>query len=276
MNIAVLSGKGGAGKTFVSCNLAAAMGESAYIDCDVEEPNGHLFFKPTDVTEKTVYVKIPQIIEDKCDHCRKCADFCHFNALAFINNRPMLFRNVCHCCGGCEIVCPNQAIVEKDYPIGKIQTGKHHLVTVKSGIMNLGEESGISIIRELLVDLPCKSNVIDCPPGSACTVMESIKNADFCIIVAEPTVFGFHNFKMVYELVKVMEKPCGIVINKISSSDNSIGKMYEELELPVLGRIPFDREIAAENAAGNIAYETNAMAKEIFDQLYAKVLEVIG
>lgn len=120
MKIAVLSGKGGTGKTFVSCNLAAAIGESAYIDCDVEEPNGHLFFKPTEVIEQPVYVKIPQIIADQCNHCRKRADFCHFNALAFINDTPMLFRGVCHSCGGCKIVCPNHAIVEKDYPIGSI------------------------------------------------------------------------------------------------------------------------------------------------------------
>lgn len=275
MNIAVLSGKGGTGKTFVSCNLAVAIGKSAYIDCDVEEPNGHLFFKPTEVSEKNVYVKIPQIIADKCNHCRMCADFCRFNALAFINAKPMLFRGVCHSCGGCKIVCPNHAIEEKDYPVGSIHTGKHNTVIVKSGIMNTGEESGVPIIRELLKELPCKTNVIDCPPGSACTVTESIKNADFCIIVAEPTIFGVHNFKMVYELVKILNKPFGIVLNKVTNSNNPMEKLIEEFDLPVLERIPFDRKIAAQNAACSIAYETNAMAKEIFDRLYIKVLELI-
>ena len=148
MNIAVLSGKGGTGKTFVSCNLSSAIGKSAYIDCDVEEPNGHLFFKPEKVRSQDVCVKLPQIIANKCNQCRKCTDFCHFNALAFIKEKPMLFRGVCHSCGGCKIVCPNHAIVEKDYPIGVIHTGQHRSVTVKSGIMNMGEESGVPIIRE--------------------------------------------------------------------------------------------------------------------------------
>lgn len=275
MNIAVLSGKGGTGKTFVSCNLASAIGKSAYIDCDVEEPNGHLFFKPEKVRSRDVCVKLPQIIADKCNQCRKCTDFCHFNALAFIKEKPMLFRGVCHSCGGCKIVCPNHAIVEKDYPIGVIHTGQHQYVTVKSGMMNMGEESGVPIIRELLKNLPCKDNVIDCPPGSACTVMESIKDADYCVIVAEPSVFGVHNFQMVYELVKILKKPFGVVINKADAQENPMQKLCEKLKLPVLEQIPFDRDIAAQNAAGNIAYETNEKAKEIFDRLYAKISEVM-
>lgn len=275
MNIAVLSGKGGTGKTFVSCNLASAIGKSAYIDCDVEEPNGHLFFKPEKVRSQDVCVKLPQIIADKCNQCRKCTDFCHFNALAFIKEKPMLFRGVCHSCGGCKIVCPNYAIVEKDYPIGVIHTGKHRSVTVRSGMMNMGEESGVPIIRELLKNLPCKDNVIDCPPGSACTVMESIKDADYCVIVAEPSVFGVHNFQMVYELVKILKKPFGVVINKADGQENPMQVLCEKLKLPVLEQIPFDREIAAQNAAGNIAYETNERAKEIFDRLYAKISEVM-
>lgn len=276
MNIAVLSGKGGTGKTFVSCNLAIAIGDSSYIDCDVEEPNGHLFFKPTEVMTENVYVKIPQIIAEQCNHCRKCADFCHFHALAFIKDKPMLFRGVCHSCGGCKIVCPNHAIIEKDYPIGTIQTGKHNTVLVKSGIMNMGEESGVPIIRELLKELPRKTNIIDCPPGSACSVMESIKVADFCVLVAEPTVFGVHNFKMVHELVRMLNKPFGIVINKVSTNDNPMEKLCQNLNLPVLERIPFDRKIAAENAMGKIAYESSDMVKNIFDRLYKKISEVIN
>lgn len=170
-------------------------------------------------------------------------------------------------------MCPNHAILDKNYPVGSIRIGKHSSVVVKSGIMNMGEESGIPIIRELLKDLPCNTNVIDCPPGSACTVMESIKDADFCIIVAEPTVFGVHNLKMVYELVKTLNKSFGIVINKVTDIDNPMEKLCEELDLPVLERIPFDRDIAVQNAICNIAYETNTMAKEIFDRLYTKISE---
>lgn len=274
MNIAVLSGKGGTGKTFVSCNLAATIGNSAYIDCDVEEPNGHLFFKPENVTENPVYVKLPQVIKTKCNQCRTCVDFCRFHALAFVKDRPMLFKGVCHSCGGCKIVCPENAIIEKNYQIGSIITGTYKTVIVKSGILNTGEESGVPIIKELLRSLPRKTNVIDCPPGSACSVMESIREASFCVIVAEPTVFGIHNFKMVYELVKILNKPFGIVINKISSNANPMEKLCRELNLPVLERIPFDSKIAAQNAAGNIAYETNDQIKIIFDRLYTKISEV--
>ena len=276
MNIAVLSGKGGTGKTFVSCNLASAIGKSAYIDCDVEEPNGHLFFKPEKVRSQDVCVKLPQIIADKCNQCRKCTDFCHFNALAFIKEKPMLFRGVCHSCGGCKIVCPNHAIVEKDYPIGVIHTGQHRFVTVRSGMMNMGEESGVPIIRELLKNLPCKDNVIDCPPGSACTVMESIKDADYCVIVAEPSVFGVHNFQMVYELVSLLGKPCGVVINKQDAPYEPLEQFCREQGLPILARIPYDSHIAALAATGQIVSSHSLEMNHLFSELLEQIQQMGG
>ena len=138
-----------------------------------------------------------------------------------------------------------------------------------------GEESGVPIIRELIKNLPCKNNIIDCPPGSACTVMESIKEADYCVIVAEPSIFGVHNFQMVYKLVKILKKPFGIVINKVNDLNNPMQELCEKLQLPVLEQIPFACEIAAQNAAGNLVYETNQKAKEIFERLYAKISEVV-
>lgn len=275
MNIAILSGKGGTGKTFISVNLAEAIGNCCYVDCDVEEPNGYLFLKPENVTVQSVNVRLPQITKDKCNGCRKCLDFCHFNALAIVNDKPMLFNGVCHSCGGCKIVCPNNAIEEENYTIGEIKTGKHNNITVKTGIMNPGEESGVPIIRALLKDLNHKTNIIDCPPGSACTVMESIREADFCIIVAEPTIFGTHNFKMVNKLVNLLNKPFGVVINKVSSKDNPMEELCSELNLPVLERIPFNKEIAASNADGNIVYGQNKSATSVFDRLLIKISEVV-
>ncbi|MGE4354531.1 MAG: 4Fe-4S binding protein, partial [Oscillospiraceae bacterium] len=198
--VAVLSGKGGTGKTLVSVNLASAAGKAVYIDCDVEEPNGHLFFKPEVSSEEDVTVKIPVVDENRCSGCRKCVDFCKFNALAFIKNKPFLFEEVCHSCGGCALLCPEKAISEKETVIGKVRKGLSLGVAVATGIMNTGQASGIPIIKRLLSEIPSADAVpvfIDCPPGSACIVMESIKDADYCILVAEPTIFGVHNLSMV-------------------------------------------------------------------------------
>lgn len=229
MNIAVLSGKGGTGKTLFSVNMAAASESATYIDCDVEEPNGYLFFKPEAIVEENVSVKIPEVDKELCSGCRKCVDFCKFNALAFIKKAPIVFGDICHSCGGCSLLCPENAITEKDKVIGKIEKGKSQGIDVYTGILNTGEVSGVPIIEKLLeenrksssngegsnnIEGNEKLSIIDCPPGSACIVMESIKDADFCVLVAEPTAFGAHNLEMVYELVSLFGKQFGVVLNK--------------------------------------------------------------
>lgn len=268
MNIAVLSGKGGTGKTFVSVNLASVIKNAAYIDCDVEEPNGHLFFKPEQVKSEPVYVLQPEIDKTKCSGCRKCVDFCKFNALAFVGGVPIKFKDVCHSCGGCKSVCPQKAIRETNHQIGEIKTGKHSDTKVISGILNTGEESGVPIIRKLLTMLNAKVNIIDCPPGSACSVMESIREADYCILVAEPTLFGAHNFEMVHELVAVLNKPFGVVLNKVSETDNPMEQLCRKKNLPVLARILYDTALAEHNAEGRIASETAPEMKTVFETIF--------
>src|SRR5690554_1656361 len=187
MTIAVLSGKGGTGKTLVSVNLAAVAKKSTYIDCDVEEPNGHLFFKPKQIQEEQILVKIPKVNNELCNGCRKCVDFCKFNALAYIKNKLIVFEDLCHSCGGCILVCPEKALIEKEKVIGKVQKGVSGEVTVWTGILNTGEATGIPIIKKLLeANNPQGDRLtfIDCPPGSACIVMESIKDVDYCVLVA--------------------------------------------------------------------------------------------
>jgi len=278
MRIAVLSGKGGTGKTLVSVNLAAVAEEAIYIDCDVEEPNGHLFFKPEDVEKDEVAVKIPYVDEQLCNGCRICVDFCKFNALAYINGKLKIFDEVCHSCGGCVLLCPVKALTERDKAIGKMQTGISDHVTVNTGILNPGEASGVPIIKKLLKEDKLKKEnltLIDCPPGSACIVMESIKDADYCVLVAEPTLFGVHNLNMVYELVKLFGKPHGAVLNKCLDGENPAEKFCIEKGIKILDRIPFDNELGNLNSNARIAVRENEKYKTMFSSLLQKVTEEV-
>ena len=278
MRIAVLSGKGGTGKTLVSVNLAAAAKASTYIDCDVEEPNGHLFFKPEGVQVEEISVKIPKVDHELCNGCRKCVEFCNFNALAYIKNKLIVFDDVCHSCGGCILVCPESALTEKAKVIGKIKKGVSGEVAVWTGVLNTGEATGIPIIKKLLnVDNPQGDQLIfiDCPPGSACIVMESIKDADYCVLVAEPTLFGVHNLNMVYELVKLFNKPFGVVLNKCLDEENPAEKFCFENNIMILGRIPFDNELGTLNSHAEIAVNKNEKYRELFSSMLNTVTKEV-
>ncbi|MCD8196219.1 MAG: 4Fe-4S binding protein [Lachnospiraceae bacterium] len=269
--IAVLSGKGGAGKTYVAVNLAAVAGKCTYIDCDVEEPNGWLFWKPEDVRRVTVSTLLPAFDAAKCTGCRECVRACRFHALMYAKEKPMVFPEVCHSCGLCQMVCPEQAILETEKPIGVLETGYHGSVKVVTGILNPGESSGIPVIRQALKQAG-DVTVLDCPPGSACSVMESIMDADYCVLVTEPTAFGFHNFRMVYELAGLLKKKCGVVINKQTEIYEPLEQFCTEQQLPVLARIPYDPVLAGRLAGNEIAAECIPEQRELF----ADILEQIG
>jgi MinD superfamily P-loop ATPase len=276
MTIAVLSGKGGTGKTFVSTNLAASICNSTYLDCDIEEPNGYLFLKPKVNESWNVSVRIPKFEPDKCCGCRKCVQFCQYNALAFIKGKPRLFAEICHSCGGCALICPNKAITETGRDIGIIERGESDGVSVYTGILKNGEATGVPIIRQLLKTAPSTDTIIiDCPPGSACSVMESIKNADYCILVAEPTLFGLSNLVLVARLVRLFEKPCGIVINKDSGAGDLIDAFALKQGIPVLCNIPYDEQLGALTAKGMLAAKVDKY-KEIFIRLYESIREKAG
>ncbi|NLB27969.1 MAG: 4Fe-4S binding protein [Clostridiaceae bacterium] len=279
MKIAVLSGKGGTGKTLVSVNLAELAGEALYLDCDVEEPNGYLFFKPQQLESQAVTVKIPVVDQEKCTGCRQCVDFCQFNALAYIKDRLIVFEEICHSCGGCVLVCPEKAFTEKDKEIGRIERGVSGHVQVHTGILNPGEESGTPIINCLLGDSDDHSDlltVIDCPPGTSCIVMDTVAGADYCVLVAEPTIFGAHNLAMVHELVTLMGKPFGVVLNKIQEGDNPSGQFCKDKEIPVLGRIPFDQKLGLLNSNGAIAVREDEAYRRIFSDLLAAIRKEAG
>ena len=270
MKIACLSGKGGAGKTMIAVNLAAAAKRATYIDCDVEEPNGRLFLKPQEVSSMPVSILLPDFDAEKCSGCRKCVDFCRFHALLYIKEKPMIFGEACHSCGGCMLVCPEKAIREEPKPIGVLETGRHKNIKVVTGILNPGEASGVPVIKEALKQAE-GTTIIDCPPGSACSVMESVMDADFCVLVAEPTAFGFHNFQMVYELATLLHKKCGVVINKEETPYEPLMQFCREKQIPVLAEIPYQQELASLISAGELVSERVASVKEQFESLLQKI-----
>lgn len=278
MKIALLSGKGGTGKTLVSVNLAQVAGQAIYLDCDVEEPNGHLFFKPVLDEVKPVTVKIPVVDQAQCDGCRKCVDFCKFNALAYIQDRLLVFEAICHACGGCRLVCPREAITEKDKAIGRLERGQAGQVRVHTGIMNPGEVSGtplVAALLESLADDPDLPVFIDCPPGSGCLVMDTVAGADYCVLVAEPTLFGAHNLDMVARLVRFMGKPLGVVLNKYQDDRNPIESYCREHDLPLLAKIPFDHHLGLANSKGQIIVDIDPHYRDLFKALLHRIEEEV-
>lgn len=279
MNLAVLSGKGGTGKTLAAVNLAEVAGPVLYLDCDVEEPNGRLFFQPQQVGLEEIALPVPVVDQEVCDGCRQCVDFCRFNALAYIRDRLIVFEEVCHACGGCVLVCPQKAIHEKDRVIGRIESGLSDQVLVHSGILNTGEESGIPILHRLLEirqerpDLPA---FMDGPPGTACIVLETAAAADYCLLVAEPTVFGAHNLALIHQLVTLMGKPCGVLLNKCLEGDNPSDQYCREQGIPIMGRLPFDPALGLLNSRGEIAARADEGWRQVFTDIYGRLAREAG
>ncbi len=273
MKIAILSGKGGTGKTFVAVNLARVNAECAYVDCDVEEPNGALFLKPHITQIKNVEVQVPQFDKEKCTGCKACVDFCEFHALALVKKRPMLFSEVCHACGGCIEVCKDQAITYSKKIVGTVEVGYSEQVQFLAGTLQIGEASAIPVLHEMFRTKVEASNIIlDCPPGSSCMAMESIQDADYCVLVAEPTRYGVHNLQMVYELSQMFHKPIGVVLNKCTEEYNPAEDFCLERHIEILGKIPFSTEIASENAQGQIVVESHPELHVLFEEIAKKVM----
>lgn len=282
MRIAVLSGKGGTGKTFVSVNLAYTKGKAVYIDCDVEEPNGRLFLKPEAGRLEKVNVMVPEVDAKSCNGCRKCVEFCKFNALAYIKGKLIVFPELCHACKGCVMLCPEKALLEAGREIGHIDHGTAKDIDIRTGVLNTGEATGVPIIRRLLSGLhgvqawekggqedavKDKTVVIDCPPGSSCLVMESIKDADFCLMVAEPTSFGIHNLDMIYRLVKLFKKPHALAVNKDMGNKSLIEKYCADNNIPIIAAVPYDNRLALINSRGLVAAAESNSYRAIFEEM---------
>ena len=215
MKVAVLSGKGGTGKTTVSSNLAAILGKITLVDCDVEEPNAHLFFNTKDEVKESVYIEYPVVDMDKCTLCGKCGDFCNFNAILPAKNTVLVFKENCHSCGGCSIICPDNAITYLNREIGVIKHGVvNENLDLSYGVLNVGELSGVNVIEAVLHSIENNDSVIiDSPPGTSCATVAAVSKADYAIIVTEPTPFGVSDMKMVVEMLRELNIAFSVVIN---------------------------------------------------------------
>jgi len=251
MVISVASGKGGTGKTTVAVGLAIVTGRAQLLDCDVEEPNAHLFLHPR-LTERTpVTILVPEVDAERCSHCGRCAEACQFHAIAVMAKQVLVFPELCHGCGACALACPEDAIREVPREVGAVESGKAGKIGFVHGRLNVGEPMATPVIRAVKAHLDSRRlTIIDAAPGTACPVVEAVKGSDFCLLVTEPTPFGLSDLRLAVEVMEKMRLPCGVLINRSGEGDGQIEEFCESRGLPLLGRIPFSRAIAEAYAHG--------------------------
>ncbi len=247
MKIAIASGKGGTGKTTVAVNLALSLGNVQLFDCDVEEPNCHLFLGLDLKKVEDVNIPIPLVDKDKCDFCGKCSEFCQYHAIAVLPKDVLVFPALCHGCGGCTLVCPQDAISEENRSIGIIERNKNKTggLVFYRGLLNIGEPMASPVINALQKHIDeNKTAIIDAPPGTACPVIASIGDMDYCILVTESTPFGFYDLKLAIDVVRILGIPFGVIINRSDIGDEKVEQYCLEEGIPILMKIQNDRTIA--------------------------------
>lgn len=255
MEIAVLSGKGGTGKTTLSTNLAALL-EFNYFDLDVEEPNGHIFLKPSFDETVKAGVLVPTINQEKCVLCGACAKNCQFNALVNTQKEIMVFEDLCHGCGTCSISCNYDAITEEFKKIGEIHLGSFHNNQFVRGLLDLNQPLSVPVIKKAkeFIDSD-NNNIIDAPPGSSCSVIESVEDSNYAILITEPSNFGLHDLKMVVSVIRELDIPFGVVINRSNDYDYIITDYLEEENIELIGKIPYSKKAAHLYSKGELLIE---------------------
>jgi MinD superfamily P-loop ATPase len=278
MVITVASGKGGTGKTTLAVNLAYALawrGENVrLLDCDVEEPNDHLFVRPEFTEEKAVTVPKPIWDKSKCTGCGKCAEACNYNAIAVVKGNVLIFSELCHSCGVCSYVCPEDALKERDTVIGKVQAAPSNKpFFFAHGLLNVGEVLAPNLVRAVKEHVnPQAINIIDASPGTACPVIEAVEGAEVALLVTEPTPFGLNDLKLAVGLTLKIEVPTGIIVNRSDGEDRIIAEYAEQAALPIAGRIPFKRQYAEAYSSGHILAELFPELRENLLNIYYKLV----
>jgi MinD superfamily P-loop ATPase len=275
MIISIASGKGGTGKTTIATNLAVALGTDVnLLDCDVEEPNDHIFIQPTITHTEKVSLKVPQVDMNKCSLCGKCQEICQFQAIAVVGTTVLTFPELCHSCGGCMEVCPENAITEIDREMGIFESGSRNGLEFAYGRIFVGQVMAVPVIERVRAAVqPDKVNIIDAPPGTSCPVISSVKDTDFLILVTEPTPFGLNDLKLAVGMVKILNIPHGIVINRSDLGDDKVKEYANEENIPILMEIPFDRQIAETYSKGKLLVKELPEWKERFIHLYENVVK---
>jgi len=289
MIIAVASGKGGTGKTTVAVNLAlsiaadrqgGAKSDLLFLDCDVEEPNAHLFLKPAIERREEVGILIPEVDYDKCTFCGRCAEVCAYHALAVVKQSVLIFPELCHGCGSCTLNCPEEAIHEVLNVTGIIEEGRTGNIRFAHGILNIGEAMAVPVIRELkkrIGEDPDRIVILDASPGTSCPVVETMRGADFVLMVTEPTPFGLHDLRLAVEVARdELELPVGVVINRDGVGDRGVEDYCGAEDIPILMRIPLNRRIAEAYSEGVPMVEASPEYRERFFELYRRIKELVA
>ncbi len=272
MNITIASGKGGTGKTTVAINLALSLENIQLLDCDVEEPDSHIFLDMKLEKVEDVYIPVPKIDKDKCTFCGKCSEFCQYNAIAVVPNDILFFPELCHGCGGCTLICPEDAIAEEKRVIGIIERGLNNGLEFYHGLLNIGEPMATPLVKAVKNKIDDnKITIIDSPPGTSCPVIESIKDTDYCILVTEPTPFGLYDLKLAVEVVRKLKVPFGVLINQEGIGDKGVEKYCKEEDIPIIMKIPHDKKIAKLYSKGIPFVKKMKDWEDKFIELYGKI-----
>ena len=277
MIIAVASGKGGTGKTTIATNLAKSIGNGVVlVDCDVEEPNCHLFLNPRIERTEEVNVPNPRVDLSKCTFCGECAKICRFSAIVVIKNNVLTFPELCHGCGGCALVCPEDAISEIPKPIGMLDQGRSDSLSFIHGRLKVGEAMSPPLIKAAR-SLANENGVviIDSPPGTSCPVIAAVKGSDFCLLVTEPTPFGLNDLELAVEVVQQLKIPVGVVINRCDIGDLAVKEFCERRGIPILMEVPEDRQIAEAYSRGQMIIDVFPEYRRKFQDLYATIREIL-